>query len=130
MKQGEENIKKIMRFLELFMCKTLVKRIVSMVLLAVGVPDEKITEMTGLCNKSVRTLKKAMKAGETENLFKVSGGGRKRKLKDVEEAVLEEIERNNYHSRQQIADMIAEKYGIKISVYGVSYLLKKTGLSV
>jgi len=130
MMQGDEIIKKIMRFLELFMCKTLVKRMVSMVMLAVGVPDEKITEYTGLCNKSVRTLKKAMKSGETESLFKVSGGGRKRKLKDVEEAVLEEIERNNYHTRQQIADMIAEKYGIKISVYSVSYLLKKTRLNV
>jgi transposase len=128
--QGSEIIPKIMKFLEMFMCKTLVKRIVSMVLLSVGVADDKVTEITGLCNKSVRTLKKAMKNGETDKLFKVGGGGRKRKLKDVEAAVVEEIERNNYHSKQQIADMIAEKYGIKISVYTVSSLLKKTGLSV
>jgi len=129
MAQGTEIIKKIMGFLELFMCKTMVKRLVSMVLLTVGVPNEKITEMTGLCDKSVRVLKKAIKNGETEGLFKVSGGGRKSKLQDIEEAVTKEIAKNNYHSRQQIADMIKEKYGIQISVNAVKRLLKKTGLS-
>ena len=129
MEQGREIIKKIMGFLEIFMCKTLVKRLVSMVLLSVGVPDDKITEMTGLCNKSVRDLKKAIKNGDTDNLFKVCGGGRKAKTKDIEEAVVEEISKNNYHSRQQIADMIKEKYGIQISVNAVKRLLKKTGLN-
>ena len=128
MAQGTEIIKKIMGFLEMFMCKTLVKRVVSMILLTVGVPDEKITDMTGLCNKSVRVLKKAMRNGETERVFKVRGGGRKSKLKDIEEAVIEEINSNNYHSRQQIADMIKEKYGIQISVNGVKRLLKKNGI--
>jgi len=130
MEYGTEIIRRIMGFLELFMCKTLVKRIVSMILLSVGVSNEKITEMTGLCDKSVRVLKKAMKNGETANLFKVGGGGRKSKTKDIERAVMEEIGKNNYHSRQQIVDMIAEKYSIKISINGVKRLLKKTGLSV
>ena len=128
--QSEKIIEAIMKFLELFMRKTLVKRIVSMLLISLSVSDEKVTELTGLCNKSVRTLKKSMKNGETDSLFVVSGGGRKRKLKDVEEAVIEEIEKNDYRSRRQIADMIAEKYGIKVSVDTVKNMLKKTGLSV
>ena len=123
-------IQSIMKFLELFMCKTLVKRIVSMLLISLEIPNEKVTELTGLCDRSVRTLKKAMKNGETESLFVVGGGGRKRKLVGIETAVIEEIEKNDYHTRQQIVDMIADKYGIKVSVDTVKNLLKKTELSV
>jgi transposase len=121
-------IRKIMEFLELFMCKTLVKRIMSMVLIALEIPNSRITEITGLCDKSVRDLKKAVKNGEVEGLFKVRGGGRKAKVKDVEAAVIEEINTNKYHTRQQIADMIEEKYGIKISINAVGRLLKKNGI--
>jgi transposase len=128
--QSEKIVEKIMNFLGLFMCKTLVKRIVSMLLISLEVPNEKVTGLTGLCNKSVRTLKKAMKNGEIESQFNVSGGGRKRKLADVESAVAEEIEKNDYHTKQQIVDMIGEKYGIKVSVDTVRKLLKKTELSV
>lgn len=71
-----------------------------------------------------------MKNGETESLFIVCGGGRKRKLKEVESAIVEEIEANDYGCRQQIVDMIAEKYGVKVTVGTVTNLLKKTGLSV
>jgi transposase len=60
-------------------------------------------------------------------LFHVGGGGRKRKLVDVEDAIIEEINNNHYHSHQQIADMIRERYGIKVSLPVISRLLKKTG---
>jgi len=128
--EGGKIIAKIIKFLEMFMCKTLAKRIVSMVLISVGVSDERITELTGVCNKSVRVLKKSMKNGEEDGLFVVGGGGRKKKLQDVESAVIEEIEKNDYHTKQQIADMIEEKYGIKISLGTVKNILKKTRLSV
>ena len=97
----------------------------SLILLAVGVPNKEITKLTGLCDKSVRVLKKQAETGELESLFLVSGGGRKSKLKDLESAISEAVEQDNYHSRQQIADMILEKYGIKISVWTVGKLLKK-----
>lgn len=122
----EEIIKKVMEFLKIFMPETLVKRIVSMILLAVGVPNVRITEMTGLCDRSVRGLKKSLEKGETEGLFHVGGGGRKGKLKDIENSIIEEIEKNDYHSRQQIADMIEEKYGIKVTLPVIGKLLKKT----
>jgi len=117
-------IKAVMKFLRLFMCETLVKRIMSMVLLALGVENNQITELTGLCDRSVRALKKRVETGEIESLFAVNGGGRKRKLKDVESAIVEEIEKNDYHSRQQIADMILEKYGIKVTLPVIGRLLK------
>jgi len=117
----------VMSFLQLFICETLVKRIMCLVLIAVDVPNARITELTGHCDKSIRTIKKSVETGETESLFQVSGGGRKSKLQDLEDAIIDEIEKNNYHSRQQIVDMIYEKYGIKTSISAVSRLLKKKG---
>ena len=115
----------IIGFLQLYMCETLVKRIVSLVLIAVGVQNTRITELTGLCDKSVRTLKKEAASGKIDSLFNVGGGGRKNKLHELESDIIEEIETNNYHSRQQIVDMIYEKYGIKTSISAVSRLIKK-----
>ena len=122
----EEIIKKIMNFIRLLMSETLVKRIVSMLLLSIGVENSRVTELTGLCARSVHSLKKELEKGEIDNLFKVGGGGRKRKLENVEETIIAEIEKNDYHSHQQIADMIQEKHGIKVSLKSVERLLKKT----
>jgi len=121
-------IKKIISFLRIIMTETLAKRIVSMVLIAIGVPNNRITELTGLCDKSVRVLKKAMETGEIDSLFHVGGGGRKKKLIGVEKAIIDEINTNDYHSHQQIVDMIQDKYGIKVSLQLVSRLLKKNNI--
>ena len=97
-----------------------------MVLIALDVPNRRITELTGLCDKSVRTLKKALVAGEIASLFRVEGGGRHRKLIDVEQDIIEEVNKNTYYSQQQIADMVYEKFGIKVSPDTIRRLLKKT----
>ena len=52
--------------------------------------------------------------------------GRKAKSADVESEILDEIEKGNYHTRQQIADMIKDKFNITVTVTAVSRLLKKT----
>jgi transposase len=119
-------IKRILNFLQLFMCETLAKRIISMVLIALDVPNHRVTELTGLCDKSVRKIKKALAAGDIANLFRVGGGGRHRKLIDVEKDIIEEVNKNNYYSQQQIADMVYEKFGIKVSPDTIRRLLKKT----
>jgi len=72
----------VMKFLQLFMCETLAKRVSSIVLIAVGIPNQQVTELTGLCDKSVRTLRKSIETGETDALFVVKGGGRKSKVAD------------------------------------------------
>jgi transposase len=54
------------------------------------------------------------------------GIGRPGKAKDIESAISEELEKNNYHTRQQVADMIYEKIGISMSVSAIGKLLKKT----
>jgi len=120
-------IGRVMSFLCLFICDTLAKRIVSLILIVAGVPNARVTELTGLCDRSVRSLRKAIETDDNiDNLFVVGGGGRKSKLGDVEAEIVTEIENNNYHSRQQIADMIQERFGIKVSLSGVGRLLKKT----
>jgi transposase len=119
-------IKKVMNFLQLFMCVTLAKRIVSLVLISLDIPNKRITELTGCCDKSIYTLKKALRVGEIDSLFHVGGGGRKRKLVDVEQAIIDEVNTNDYHSQQQIAGMIKEKFGLVVSLPVVSRLLKKT----
>ena len=72
-------------------------------------------------------LKKAINDGNTDALFVVGhGSGRAGKARGFESAIAEELEKNNYHTRQQIADMILEKFDIKMSVSTVGKLLKKT----
>ena len=125
--KAEEIIPKVMNFLRLFICETLVKRIMSMLLLSLGIEKSRVTELTGLCARSVHKLKKEMENGDIERQFKVeTGRGGKRKLQDIETAIIEEVEKNDYHSQQQIADMIEEKFGLKVSSRSVGRLLKKT----
>ena len=131
MKQTEKSnkaqvVKAVIVFLRLFMCETLAKRIAGMLLLVSGIPNKQITELTGLCDKSVRTLKKSVESVEHENLFKINVVGHKGKLADIETEIINEINKNDYSSQQQIADMVNEKYGIKVTQATISRLLKKT----
>ena len=119
-------ISKVLIFLRLFVCETIAKRILGVVMIAVGIPEDRVAELLGLCAKSVSALKKGLNDGEIDDVFQIAAGGRKRKLRDVEGSIIEEICNNNYHSHQQIADMIQEKYGIKVSLPVISRLLKKT----
>ena len=120
-------IASIISCFQMFMTETLAKRLVGMVLIAAGVPNSRISEITGLCDVSIRALKKTMAGGNVESLFVVRhGSGRPSKTKGLENAIAEELEANNYHSRQQVADMILEKFNIRISVSAAGKLLKKT----
>ena len=125
-----DTIMDVINFLGMFMPETLAKRIVCIILIAMDVPNEQVVKLTGFCDKTVKKVQKKLSEGNTIDLFKISGGGRKRKTADVEAAIADEINNNQYHSRQQIADMIFEKHGIKLSVSAVGELLKKTALNV
>jgi transposase len=64
---------------------------------------------------------------DVDNLFEIKAGrGRKSKIKDVESQIVDEIEKGNYQTLQQIADMIQDKFEIKVSLMSVSRLVKKT----
>lgn len=120
-------IGRVIQFLKLLITDTLAKRIVSTILLSVGTPDARVTELTGLCDRSVRELRKSIKDGELgDDLFSVSGGGRKGKMKDIEELIIEKVDNNSYHTHQEIADMVYADHGIKVHRTAVGRLLKKT----
>jgi uncharacterized membrane protein len=120
-------IGKIIGFLRNVMTETLAKRIVSIVLIVVGIPNGRVTELTGLCDRSVRGLRKTIKDGNADDgLFHVGGGGCRGKLKAIEKLIIEKVETNNYHTQQEIAGMVYDEYGIKVHRTVVGKLLKKT----
>jgi len=120
-------IKAVVQFLQMFMPETLVKRTVGIVLIAVGIPHDQITELTGMSERSIWRTKKAMNGGNIEEVFVLGrGSGRPGNAKGFESEIIDELEKNNYQTRQQVADMIFEKFGITMSVSAVGKLLKKT----
>ena len=117
----------VIQFLQTFMSETLAKRIVGIVLIAIGTQHDRITELTGMSDRSIWRAKKAITAGNINNIFTLGHrSGRPGKAKGFECEIAEELEKNNYHTRQQVADMIYEKFGITMSVSAVGKLLKKT----
>ena len=121
----------VIQFLQIFMPVTLARRLVAIILLAIGIPVQKAVELTGLCERRMWTLKKELREKPTAKLLVIQkGSGRKSKCAGIEEAIVAELETNNYHSRQQIADMIEEKFQVKISCSAVGSLLKKRNQKV
>ena len=118
----------IIVFLQLFIPATLARRITSVLLLVAGVPHECVSEWTGSCDRSVRQWRKQITTGDTDKLLVMgTGAGRQSKLADIGAQVLAEIENSNYHTLQQIADMVKEKFNIGVSTMAVHRFLKKTG---
>lgn len=115
-----------MEFLEIFLPKTLAKRLVAIILLAIGVPVKTAVGLTGLSERSLWTLHKQLSVMDVSEIMMFHyGGGRPAKVSGLEKQILAEIETNNYHTRQEIADMVLEKFHIKMSRTSVGRLLKK-----
>ncbi len=122
-------IKGIISFLELFVPVTLAKRIVCIVLIMSGIPAKRVIHLSGLSERSVRTLRKELSSGDDVSrlLCIQAGSGRVGKAAGIERQIMDELGKGNYHTRRQIADMISEKFHVKMSVSAVGKLLKKTG---
>ena len=119
-------MKAVISFLAIFMPITLVKRVLSLVLIAAGMDNKNINSLTGYGESTIRKLKSDMRKKSLSEILTIRGGGRKAKCASVENEILDEIEKGNYHTRQQIADVIKEKFNIDVTVTAVSRLLKKT----
>ncbi len=108
--------RQVMEFLQLFLPVTLAKRLVAIILLAIGMPVEDAVRLTGLCEKSMWTLKKQLREQPVSDLMAIKpGSGRKGKSAGIEKQLLAELESGNYRTRQEIADMIEDKFHIKVS---------------
>lgn len=117
----------ILTFLHVLLPMTLAKRLVALILLVAGMPVSRITKLVGLCDSTAYRLMKSMRNTETlELLRRKTGSGSQSKTFGLESEIVAEIEKNNYHTRQQIADMIEEKFHVHLSVATVGRLLKKT----
>lgn len=125
-REAEACIKVVVNFLRMFIPETTAKKLVSVILIAAGMSVAQITALTGLCRKNIQSTGCAVRDGRiSEMLAHKKNSGRKRKTAAVEEQIIAELETGSYHSRQQIADMIKEKFQITISLPAVGRLLKK-----
>ena len=121
------SIKVVINFLQLFIPETTAKKLVCVILIAVGMSVVEIAELVGVSDRSVQSTGRAIKDGSISSVLSHrKTSGRKRKTANVEEQILAELENGNYHTRQQIADMIKEKFQITVSLPAVGRLLKNT----
>ena len=112
-------------FLGLFMPKTLVKRLLCIVLLCAEVSMETNIRLSGYSERSIYTIKAKIREGRYDELLVIEGGGRKAKLADLEKSIVEKLETGNYHTHREIADMIETEFGIEnVSVSSVRRFLK------
>lgn len=118
----------VIKFLTLFMSQTVAKRLLCLVMFAASLNASQISKLLTMSTRTVYTMKKEVKAGNAEALLYIKVGGKKGKLADIEQDVLEKINANNYSSKQEIVDMIDEEFGLKPSLSAVARLLKKLGL--
>ncbi len=117
----------VIEFLQLFLPVTLAKRFIAIILLAIGMPVKDAVKLTGLCEKSMWTLKKQLREQPVSDLMVIkSGSGRQGKCAGIEQQILTELESGNYRTRQEIVDMIEDKFHVKVSRSCVERFLKKT----
>ena len=123
------SIKVVINYLQLYIPETTAKKLVCVILIAVGMSVVEIAELVGVSERSVQTTGRAIKDGSISSVLSHrKTSGRKSKTANVEEQILAELEKGNYHTRQQIADMIKEKFQITVSLPAVGRLLKNTAL--
>ena len=114
-------------FLDTLMPETLSKRAASAMLIAAGLGNEKIVELTGMCIRSVRALRKHMEENEaTSSLFVIKpGSGRKKKTAGIEEEIFAELDKGEFQTHKDVIRMLKEKFGIETSINLVSRLMKR-----
>lgn len=116
----------VIDFLKLFIPVTTAKKLVIVILIATGMPITQISQLIGLSERSIQSTGRAIKNGSISDvLIHKKSSGRKTKTANIENQIVEELENGEYHTRQQIADMINEKFKIKLSLPSVGKLLKK-----
>ncbi len=105
------------------MPKTLAKRFAAIILPAIGVPVKTATSLAGLSEKSLWTLHKQLSESDVSEIMVFHYcGGCPSKASGLEEQILAEIETNNCHTWQETADMILEKFHVKMSRTSVGRL--------
>ena len=74
----------VISFLSIFMPITLVKRVLSLVLIAAGLDNQNIHRLTGYGDSTIRKLRSDMRKKSISELLIIRGGGRKAKSDGIE----------------------------------------------
>ena len=97
-------------------------------MIVVGTSKAHIKELVDISGRSLLNYEKKIATGDIHDFLAVNGGGRKGKLKDIEQSIIDEIDTNNYHSKQQIVDMIKNKFKLIASISTIGRFLKNKGI--
>ena len=121
-----ELMEQIISCMATYMPEWLAKRVIRFLLLCFNVDKETIRKLTSGSTKAIPSSKVGPRAEKDVELQEIQGDGQKSSFADMEEEIVEELKTGKYHTQQEIADMIAEKYGIrKVSRASLRKLRKK-----
>ena len=119
----------LIRYISQFLPFSICQRFVVMLYIA-GVSPKRIGILTGMCYKIVLQIKRDMNTNPLWTLLlRKSGSGSVGDLVNVEEEIKKELDTHNYHSQQEIADMIWEKFRIRM-IPQIGQYLKKWGYKI
>jgi transposase len=117
---------KVIKKLEIKFCKTLVKRIICVILLAFEVDRKIIASKLTISERSIKKYEAMLADGLLKELVTIKGNSRKSELEDYKEEIFAELEAGEYKTLRQIKTMIERKTGLVRSRYRISVFLKKT----
>ena len=121
----------IRRFLELTMAPTYAARLIGYILLCTGMPPKEITQLLSVTDRTCRNWRKQLRAveqaGEIGLLLVRPIVDIGTKAWNITTEILKAINAANYHTLRQIADMIQERFGLKLSESTVGRMLHREG---
>lgn len=118
----------IIKLLSMFMCKTLAKRLICLILLVASIRPARISKMVNVSLPTIRKINKMKDSGNIDSSFFVlKTRGRKSNGANLEQAITDELEKNNYFSIKHFIAMVKNKFGIKFSLTGAGRFLKQNG---
>ncbi len=117
----------VIGFLELFMAPTLAVRLVSILFIAAGMSNARVSLLVDCSQKTVLKLRRRMDTETVESLMVIKkGSGRKAKApRSVLEAIVDMVKNGLFSSLQQIVDMIKAEYSLTLSCETVPRILKR-----
>ena len=127
MERSEERIERAMNLLNEILCKTLVKRILCVILIAFEIDVERIRRDLGLSYKSYKKYEAMLDSEEYKQLLHMGEHKKASELDDYKDVIFAELDSGAYHTLREIAIMIEKKTGLKRSRNRINIFLKKNG---
>jgi transposase len=125
--QPASGIAILLEALTVIFSMTVAKRIICAVLLVYNVSVTQAAAFSGVCDKSARKYRDILKSGDATALLRIAPGGKEGKLESIKTQLIEELDSGLYRTRRQIRLKVEERFGIKISLSGLSDFLKRNG---